>query len=88
MTLKRAEPALRASDLVKRFGGVAAVDGVSIDVAPGQIVGLIGPNGAGKTTFFDLIAGEQRPTSGGIALVRSEAASSCSVSGCPGSKRP
>lgn len=68
MTLKPAEPALRASNLVKRFGGVAAVDGVSIDVAPGQIVGLIGPNGAGKTTFFDLIAGEQRPTSGGIAL--------------------
>jgi branched-chain amino acid transport system ATP-binding protein len=62
------EPALRACDLVKRFGGVAAVDGVSIEVRPGQIVGVIGPNGAGKTTLFDMIAGEQRPTSGQISL--------------------
>jgi len=68
MTLSLPEPALSARDLVKRFGGVAAVDGVSIDVQRGQIVGVIGPNGAGKTTLFDMIAGEQRPTSGRIAL--------------------
>ncbi len=53
---------------MKRFGGVAAVDGVSMKVAQAEIVGLIGPNGAGKTTFFDMLAGEQRPTSGSIAL--------------------
>jgi len=60
--------ALAARDLVKRFGGVAAVDGVSIDVPRGRIFGLIGPNGAGKTTLFDLLAGEQRPTGGNIVL--------------------
>ena len=64
----RRAPALAARDLVKLFGGVAAVDGVSIDLPHGRIYGLIGPNGAGKTTLFDLLAGEQRPTSGGIAL--------------------
>jgi branched-chain amino acid transport system ATP-binding protein len=61
-------PALSANSLVKRFGGVAAVDGVTISVSQGEIVGLIGPNGAGKTTLFDLIAGEQKPTSGGVSL--------------------
>lgn len=61
-------PALAARDLVKLFGGVAAVDGVSIDLPRGRMFGLIGPNGAGKTTLFDLLAGEQRPTSGGIAV--------------------
>jgi branched-chain amino acid transport system ATP-binding protein len=62
------EPALAARDLVKRFGGVAAVDGVSIDLPRGRLFGLIGPNGAGKTTLFDLLAGEQTPTSGGVAV--------------------
>jgi branched-chain amino acid transport system ATP-binding protein len=61
-------PALSAEFLVKRFGGVAAVDDVTIDVGRGEIVGLIGPNGAGKTTLFDLIAGELKPTSGRIWL--------------------
>ena len=60
------EPLLAARDLVKRFGGVAAVDGVSIDLPRGRLFGLIGPNGAGKTTLFDLLAGEQTPTSGGV----------------------
>jgi branched-chain amino acid transport system ATP-binding protein len=63
-----ASVALSARAVVKRFGGVAAVDGVSIEVPRGRIFGLIGPNGAGKTTLFDMLAGEQRPTSGAILV--------------------
>ncbi len=61
-------PVLVAEALVKRFGGVAAVDGVSLSVGAGEIVGLIGPNGAGKTTLFDCLAGEQRPSSGRVLV--------------------
>lgn len=61
-------PLLEASTIVKRFGGVAAVDGMSLQVAAGEIVGLIGPNGAGKTTMFDLLAGSLHPTSGSVTL--------------------
>jgi branched-chain amino acid transport system ATP-binding protein len=63
-----APPVLVADALVKRFGGLAAVDGVSLSVGAGEIVGLIGPNGAGKTTLFDLLAGEQKPSSGRVLL--------------------
>ncbi len=63
-----APPVLAAEALVKRFGGVAAIDGVSLAVRSGEIIGLIGPNGAGKTTLFDLLAGEQEPSSGRILL--------------------
>ena len=52
----------------KCFGGVAAVDGVSFSLSPGEILGLVGPNGAGKTTLFDCLAGTQAPTSGRIFL--------------------
>ena len=55
-------------NVVKRFGGVVAVDGCSLEVAPGSMTGLIGPNGAGKTTLFNLIAGFFPPTSGRILL--------------------
>ena len=61
-------PVLVAEALVKRFGGVAAVDGVSLSVGAGEIVGLIGPNGAGKTTLFDCLAGEQKPSSGRVLI--------------------
>jgi branched-chain amino acid transport system ATP-binding protein len=61
-------PFLLAKSLIKRFGGLAAVDDVTIDVGRGEIVGLIGPNGAGKTTLFDLVAGEVKLTSGRIWL--------------------
>jgi branched-chain amino acid transport system ATP-binding protein len=52
--------------LVKYFGGLAAVNGVSFEIKSGEILGLIGPNGSGKTTIFNLISGFYRPTSGAI----------------------
>jgi branched-chain amino acid transport system ATP-binding protein len=59
-------PILSVRDLSKRFGGLAAVDSVSFDVAPGEILAVIGPNGAGKTTLFSLISGFIRPDSGSV----------------------
>ena len=61
-------PILGTRSLSKHFGGIAAVDGVSISVQRGAIVGLIGPNGAGKTTMFDMLAGDLKPTAGEIRL--------------------
>jgi lipopolysaccharide export system ATP-binding protein len=49
--------ALRAENLRKKYGGRTVVDGVGIEVNPGEIVGLLGPNGAGKTTSFYMIVG-------------------------------
>jgi branched-chain amino acid transport system ATP-binding protein len=59
---------LAVEDVAVAFGGVHAVDGVSLDVAPGSIVGLIGPNGAGKTTLFNCISGLQGVDTGRIVL--------------------
>jgi putative spermidine/putrescine transport system ATP-binding protein len=61
-------PALALEDVVKRFGDVVAVDGVSLDVAPGEFFSLLGPSGSGKTTCLRMIAGFEQPTSGRILL--------------------
>jgi len=60
--------ALSLTGLVKEFGGLRAVDGVSLAVQPGEHRAIIGPNGAGKTTLFSLISGEQRPSGGTVTL--------------------
>ncbi len=57
---------LATENLVMRFGGVRAVDGVSLAVAEGELRCLIGPNGAGKSTFFKCLTGQYKPTSGRI----------------------
>src|SRR5437868_4765920 len=57
-------PLLSVRNVTRRFGGIVAIDGVSLDVEPGQIVGLIGPNGAGKTTLFNVITRLYRPDAG------------------------
>lgn len=65
---------LRVSGLTKRFGALLAVNDVSLDVEPGEIVGLIGPNGSGKSTTFNCIAGLYAPTSGSIMFEGKELA--------------
>jgi branched-chain amino acid transport system ATP-binding protein len=59
---------LAVQNVTKRFGGIVAVDDVSLDVEAGEIVGLIGPNGAGKTTLFNLVTGIYRPDSGDLVF--------------------
>ncbi len=59
---------LEVREVSKSFGGLKAVDRASLDVAPGEIVGLIGPNGAGKTTLFATIAGFHRPDAGTVTF--------------------
>ena len=59
---------LSVEHVTRRFGGIVAVDDVSLDVNEGEIVGLIGPNGAGKTTMFNLITRLYKPDEGEIAF--------------------
>jgi branched-chain amino acid transport system ATP-binding protein len=63
-----AEAVLEIRDVHVSFGGVKALDGVSLSVVPGEVCGLIGPNGAGKTTLFDVISGVRLPTRGRVFL--------------------
>ena len=59
---------IQVHDLIKRYGPFTAVDGVSLDVAAGQIHGFLGPNGAGKTTTIRIVAGLLKPTSGRVVI--------------------
>ena len=63
-----AETVLRLDDITMQFGGVVAVDNLSLEVHKGELVALIGPNGAGKTTAFNCITGVYEPTNGRITL--------------------
>jgi branched-chain amino acid transport system ATP-binding protein len=61
-----AEPLLRVENLVRRFGGIAATDNLSLEVAKGELHAIIGPNGAGKTTLISQLTGQLLPNSGTI----------------------
>jgi len=60
------DPLLRVENLVRRFGGIAATDNLSLDVASGELHAIIGPNGAGKTTLISQLTGQLLPNSGTI----------------------
>ncbi len=64
----RGEPLLMLDKVSKRFGGLAAVQDVELNIWPREIISVIGPNGAGKTTVFNLITGIYRPTTGDVRL--------------------
>ena len=68
MSNEIAAPLLSVERLTMRFGGLAAIDDLSLDVPPGKITGVIGPNGAGKTTFFNCLTGFYKPTVGSVRL--------------------
>ncbi|HWU40102.1 MAG TPA: ABC transporter ATP-binding protein [Candidatus Acidoferrum sp.] len=63
------EKVLQLEKLTVAFGGLVAVDSVSFDIAPGEILGLIGPNGAGKTTVFNAVSGYNKPTRGRVSFL-------------------
>jgi ABC-2 type transport system ATP-binding protein len=69
MTPKEKAPALLLDNVVKAYGSIRAVDGVSFGVAPGEFVALLGPNGAGKTTLFQLLSGLFLPDVGRVEIM-------------------
>ncbi len=70
--LRSGPPVLEVRDVSCRFGGVQALDGISFDVRPGEILGFIGPNGAGKTTLFDVISGYTVADGGEVRMRRDD----------------
>ena len=62
-------PAIVVNDLTRTYGELVAVDGVSFEVSPGEIVGLIGPNGAGKTTLLECLEGLRTPSGGSVRVL-------------------
>lgn len=62
-------PVIRATDLVKDYGDLRAVDSVSLDVEEGALFGLLGPNGSGKTTMIKMLTGQVKPTAGSAAVL-------------------
>ena len=63
-----ADALLRTVDLARHFGGLKAVDGVSLGVAAGELHAVIGPNGAGKSTLIDLLSGDLAPSAGQVLV--------------------
>ena len=61
-----AGPLLHVDNLSKRFGGFVALDGINLEVAQGERLGLIGPNGSGKSTAMKSVMGIERPTAGEV----------------------
>src|SRR5690625_752350 len=61
-------PAVDLAAVTKRFGSVAAVDGMDLAIAPGEVVALLGRNGAGKTSTIDMVLGLQEPTTGSVSV--------------------
>ncbi|WP_398501808.1 ATP-binding cassette domain-containing protein, partial [Variovorax sp.] len=59
---------LKVQNLGKSFGGVKAVDGISFELPPGELLALIGPNGAGKSTTFNMVNGQLKADQGSITL--------------------
>ena len=68
MAASNAKKLLEVSNLSMEFGGLRAIDNVSLDIFEGEIVALIGPNGAGKTTFFNCVTGIYTPTHGQVTI--------------------
>ena len=71
---------LAITSLTKRYGNLTALDGVSLDIAPGEFFGLLGPNGAGKSTLMSLVAGLKSPDAGAISLAGQSATAANSAS--------
>jgi simple sugar transport system ATP-binding protein len=73
MTVTTSRPTLQVKEISKHFGGLTAVDQVSLEIYPGEVVGLLGDNGAGKSTLIKLISGVYKPDSGQIFFEDKEA---------------